>query len=92
MFPEASPSDPQGVRYLGEPHVVEVVDGHLLGMARHEEQPYVEGCHTGRSLRARGEYWVGWVTDGVARVTPRCLVATAAFRILSADSKTKAAE
>ena len=27
MFPEASPSDPQGVRYLGEPHVVEVVDG-----------------------------------------------------------------
>lgn len=36
------------MRYLGEPHVVEVADGHLLGMARHEEQPYVEGRETGR--------------------------------------------
>ena len=48
MFPDAAPSDPQGMRYLGEPHVVEVADGHLLGMARHEEQPYVEGRETGR--------------------------------------------
>ena len=48
MFPDAVPSDPEGVRYLGEPHVVEVADGHLLGMARHEEQPYVEGRETGR--------------------------------------------
>lgn len=48
MFPDAPPSDPDGVRYLGEPHVVEVTPGHLLAMARHEEQPYVEGRTTGR--------------------------------------------
>lgn len=48
MFPDAEPSDEGGVRYLGEPHVVEVADGHLLGMARHEEQPYVEGRLSGR--------------------------------------------
>ena len=28
--------------------MVEVADGHLPGMARHEEQPYVEGRETGR--------------------------------------------
>mgnify|MGYP000111284953 CR=1 FL=1 len=28
--------------------MVEVADGYLLGMARHEEQPYVEGRETGR--------------------------------------------
>ena len=48
MFPDAAPSEVGGVRYLGEPHVVEVAPGHLLGMARHEEQPYVEGRPTGR--------------------------------------------
>ncbi|MBT3601456.1 MAG: exo-alpha-sialidase [Candidatus Latescibacteria bacterium] len=48
MFPDAAPSDAGGMRYLGEPHVVEVTPGHLLGMARHEEQPYVEGRPTGK--------------------------------------------
>jgi sialidase-1 len=47
MFPDTTPSDPDGMRYLGEPHVVEVTPGHLLAMARHEEQPYVEGRSTG---------------------------------------------
>jgi Neuraminidase (sialidase) len=48
MFPDLEPSDPGGVRYLAEPHVVELNEGHLLGMARHEEQPYVEERETGR--------------------------------------------
>jgi sialidase-1 len=51
MFPDLPPSDSDGRRYLGEPHVVEVAPGHLLAMARHEEQPYVEGRPTGRLWR-----------------------------------------
>lgn len=55
MFPDRSPSEEGGVRYLGEPHAVEVKPGRLLALARHEEQPYVEGRPTGRLWRFASE-------------------------------------
>jgi hypothetical protein len=43
MFPEVQTADPDGYAFLAEPHVVEISPGRLLGMARYEERPYVEG-------------------------------------------------
>jgi sialidase-1 len=39
MWPGYPGEDPEGIAYLCEPHCVEVRPGHLLAMARYEEQP-----------------------------------------------------
>jgi Neuraminidase (sialidase) len=62
MFPKVETLDSEGYAYLVEPHVVEVSPGHLLGMARYEVRPRVEG-------RATSLLWQFTSEDGGATWT-----------------------
>ena len=57
MFPPYEGDAPDGVGYLGEPHVVEAEPGRLVVMIRHEEHPYVESD-------PRGTLWQCESVDG----------------------------